>query len=76
MKQDAILGKTVKDGLSNFCGTAIGRATYLYSVPQILISQDLKDSAERPKEEWFPEPRVKVIECGKQIGFDTAPKGR
>lgn len=55
------LGRLVKDVVSDFEGYAVGRAEYVYSETQILVSAKWSGLGE-PISLWIPEKRLMEIE--------------
>ena len=56
------LGSKVKDSLTLFAGTVIGRAEYLYETPSLLIAQDTLNNDGSPVSDWFSESRFVIRE--------------
>jgi len=55
------VGSTVADKLTQFQGTVIVRAEYLYDVPQLLVAaRSLNVEGEAP-EKWIAEARCNLI---------------
>lgn len=50
------LGQQVRDTITGFQGTAIGRAEYLHDVPSVLVASETKQAASDAR--WLAESRL------------------
>ena len=54
------IGQQVKDKESTFAGKVVGRAEYLYGLPQLFVATgDVVDG--KPVERWIAEGQVDVL---------------
>lgn len=61
MEPSVTLGDTVKDKLSYFNGVAIGFASYLYEMDQVLIVAPSLGHDGKPVTVWLPLAQVELV---------------
>jgi hypothetical protein len=69
MSDDVKLGERVRDRVTGFEGTAIGRAEYLYDVASVLVAAETKQAAADSR--WLAETRLEPVPPG-ATGFSAS----
>lgn len=63
------LGKTYRDSVTGFTGTATGRAVYLHDLPKVLLTADTGANGDLT-ERWVSEARLALHE-EREISFSV-----